>query len=125
MFAEAHHVFVDGVVEDFFDEDVDSVVVVGAVAEFADVHAGSPTDVFAPVEGFDVVFVVVGGVGGRFGGVAVVVDVVFEEYVVVVCHDGVSVDDDLSAEMKFFNPIAQIYEIFAKKPRLASVDLRL
>ena len=61
FFAVAHDVFVDGVIDDFFDEDVDAVVVVGAVADAPDVHAGAQSDVLEGGEGLDLAFVVDGG----------------------------------------------------------------
>ena len=62
--AEAHDEFVYGVVDDFLEEDVDAVVVLGAVADAADVHAGALADVFQGGERLDFAFVVV---VGRFG----------------------------------------------------------
>ena len=59
--AEAHHIFVDGVVEYFLEQHIDAVVGIRAVAELADVHAGAPLYVFLPVEGLNVGFGVVGG----------------------------------------------------------------
>lgn len=58
--AVAHDVFVDAVVENFLEQDVDAVFGGGAIAEFANIHAGAETDVLTPVEGFDGVFVVDG-----------------------------------------------------------------
>ena len=57
--SESHHVFVDGVVEDFFEQYVDSVVGICSVAEFPYVHAGTPADMFFPVECTNVVLAVV------------------------------------------------------------------
>ena len=42
----AHDEFVDGVVDNLFDEDVYAVVFVCAVSEFSDIHSGPVTDVF-------------------------------------------------------------------------------
>lgn len=60
--AEAGGELVDGVVDDLFDEDVYAVVVGGAVAELADIHAGAETDVLHVFEVYNAAFVVVSGV---------------------------------------------------------------
>src|SRR6266540_224034 len=57
--AEAHDEFVDGVIDHFFEEDVTAVVVMGAVADAPDVHAGAQPDVFKAAEGLDLAFVVI------------------------------------------------------------------
>ena len=56
---EAHHELVHGVVDHLLHEDVDAVVVAAAVADVPDVHAGALADVLDPVEGRDVLVVVV------------------------------------------------------------------
>ena len=58
LFAEPRGVFVDGVIDDLLDEDVDAVVVRGAVAQFADVHAGTEAYMFHVLEVDDGVVVV-------------------------------------------------------------------
>ena len=58
--AEAHHILVDGIVEHLLEQHVDSVVVVRPVAQLADVHTGAQTDMFAPVEGLDIIFYILG-----------------------------------------------------------------
>ena len=50
LFAVSHRVFVDGIVYDFFDEHIDAVSLVVAVAEPPDIHAGPPADMFDVVE---------------------------------------------------------------------------
>ena len=45
LLAVAHDEFVDGVVDDFLEQDIDAVVGVGAGAEATDVHAGAQADV--------------------------------------------------------------------------------
>ena len=42
--AEAHHIFVDGVVENLFKQNVDSVIEIRAIAQFADIHARAAAD---------------------------------------------------------------------------------
>ena len=62
-FAVPHDEFVDGVVDDFLQENVDAVIGGSAVPEFPDIHTGAEADVRLPVEGFDAVFVVFFGHG--------------------------------------------------------------
>ena len=57
-FSGVHFEFVDGVVDDFFEENVDAVFGEGAVAESSDVHARSRADVFHIGEVADVIVVV-------------------------------------------------------------------
>src|SRR5690606_2004621 len=45
-----HHVFIDRVVQDLLDQDIDPVVGRTPVAEFSDVHPGAESNVFFPVE---------------------------------------------------------------------------
>ena len=52
--AEAHHVFVYGVVQHLFDQDVDPVVGGRSVAEFPDIHTRPPPDVLFPIQCPDV-----------------------------------------------------------------------
>ena len=52
----AHDELINGVVHDFFDQDVDPIVAGGAIAQLADVHARAQADVLAPVQGTDIVF---------------------------------------------------------------------
>ena len=42
--AGPHDEFVDRIVDDLLDEDVNAVVGLGAVAQLADIHAGAQTD---------------------------------------------------------------------------------
>ena len=58
-FAVAHNEFVNGVVHDFLQQDVDAVVVVGPVADPADVHPCALADVLQGGERFDLVLVVI------------------------------------------------------------------
>ena len=53
---------IDGVVDYLFNEDVDAVVVGGAVAQFADVHTGAETDMLHVFEVDDAVVGVIGGI---------------------------------------------------------------
>lgn len=64
LLSEPHHIFVDRVVENLFQEHVYAVVGIGAVAEFSDIHAGTPLDMFFPVKGLDVLLAVIGGCRG-------------------------------------------------------------
>lgn len=54
--AVAHDKFVDPVIDYFFHEDVDAIVVVGAGTGTPDIHAGTEADVFEGGEGFDFIF---------------------------------------------------------------------
>jgi hypothetical protein len=58
----AHHVFVDAVIDDFFDQDVDTIICAGSVAEFTDVHARTETDMLFPVKTSDFVFGILYGI---------------------------------------------------------------
>ena len=58
-FAMPLHKLVDGVVDDLFEEHVDTVVVGASVAQFADIHAGTEADMFIPFEGDNVGVVVI------------------------------------------------------------------
>ena len=58
LLAGAHDVFVDGIVDDFFEEDVTAVIVMGAIADAADVHAGAEADVFQRGERLDFALVI-------------------------------------------------------------------
>ena len=60
LLAEAHDVFVHGVVDDFLEKDIDAVVQIGAVAQATDIHPRSEADVLEGAEGFDLA-IVVGG----------------------------------------------------------------
>ena len=59
-FAFVHTELIDGVVDGLFDEYIDTIVVVLAIAQFADIHTGTAADMLAVVE-MDNVVVVVGG----------------------------------------------------------------
>ena len=56
--AVAHDEFVNGVINDLLEQDVAAVVVMGAVADAADVHAGAQADVFQRGERLDFALVV-------------------------------------------------------------------
>ncbi len=58
LFAVAHDVFIDGVIDDLLQEDVAAVVVVRAVAEAPDVHAGAQADVLDRGERLDLALVI-------------------------------------------------------------------
>ncbi len=58
LLAEAHDVFVDGVVDDFLEKDVATVVEIRAVTDTADVHAGAEADVFEGRKRFDFALVI-------------------------------------------------------------------
>ena len=59
LVAEAVHVFVDRVVDHLLDEDIDAVVGLRAVAQFADVHAGAQPHVLTRRERADGVVAIV------------------------------------------------------------------
>ena len=81
LVAEAHHVFVDRVVEHLFDKHIYAVVAVGAVAELAYVHARSALYVLFPVQRLYVRFAVCSS-----AAIDVAVGCLYIEYVVVVAH---------------------------------------
>jgi len=58
-FAMTGGVFIDGIIDDLLEKDIDAVVGRGAVAELADVHARPEAHVFSRAKGFDVRFGVV------------------------------------------------------------------
>ena len=58
LLAVAHDEFVDGVVDHLLEQDVAAVVVMGAVADAPDVHAGAQADVFEGTERLDLALVV-------------------------------------------------------------------
>ena len=60
-FAFFHAELVDGVIDCFFDEDVDTVVGVRSVAQLTDIHTGAEADMLETGEGNDVTFVVLRG----------------------------------------------------------------
>ena len=58
LLAIAHDEFVNGVIDDLLEQDVAAVIVMGAVADAPDVHAGAQADVFEGGKRFDFAFVV-------------------------------------------------------------------
>lgn len=66
--AVAHNELIDGVIDNFLQEDIDSVVVLGTVADSADIHSGSFSDMFEGRKGLDFAFVVDGGIFSGHGG---------------------------------------------------------
>ena len=56
LLAGTHHEFVDGVVDNFFHQHVNAVVGAVAVAELADVHTRTFTDMFVPFQCSNAVF---------------------------------------------------------------------
>ncbi len=56
--AVSHGEFVDGVVDDLLQEDVDAVALTVSVSEPADVHAGAAADVLVPFQGLDGIVVI-------------------------------------------------------------------
>ena len=56
--AAAHDKFIDRVIQDLFEKDVDTVIGMRAVAEPADVHARPFADMLQGTQGFDLGFVV-------------------------------------------------------------------
>ncbi len=59
-FTETRGELIDGIVDDLLDEDVNAVVMGGAVTEFTDVHTRTETDVFHIFEVDDAVVAIVG-----------------------------------------------------------------
>ncbi len=58
LLAVAHDEFVNGVINDLLEQDVAAVVVMGAVADAADVHAGAQADMFQGGKRLDLALVV-------------------------------------------------------------------
>ena len=58
--AEAHRELVHGIVDDLFQQDIDAVSLPLSVPQAPDIHAGAPPDVLIPLQGDDVLFVIVG-----------------------------------------------------------------
>ena len=48
--AIAHEVFIDAVVNDLFEQDVNAVIRTGPVPQLADVHARTKPDVLLPIQ---------------------------------------------------------------------------
>ena len=69
FFALAHHELIDRVIDGLFQQHIDAIFRVGAVAEAADVHPGAEADVLEGREGLDAGFSVVGrhGMGKKEG----------------------------------------------------------
>lgn len=65
-FALAHAELVDRVVDSLFDEDIDAVVGVATVTEFADIHTRSATDMFSIVEVDNILIAVIHGSGIQY-----------------------------------------------------------
>ncbi len=57
--ARPHDKLVNGVVDDFFEQNIDAVILVRAVAQPADIHAGPLSDMLQRTEGLDLAFVVI------------------------------------------------------------------
>jgi hypothetical protein len=53
-----HDEFVDRIIDDLFEQDIDSVIVMGSIPGPPDIHPGPGTDVLERREGFDLTFVV-------------------------------------------------------------------
>ena len=54
----AHDEFVNGVVNDFLDQDIDAVIILRSVAHAPDVHAGAFADVLQRGERLNLAFVI-------------------------------------------------------------------
>ena len=48
-FSESHDVFVDAVVDDFFEKDIYTIIMSGAVASLADIHSRTRPDMIVPL----------------------------------------------------------------------------
>src|SRR5690606_22006347 len=55
-----HYKLVNGIVDNFFQQYIDAVVVSRTVAQLTDVHPRAQPDVFFPVERSDTIFVICG-----------------------------------------------------------------
>jgi len=58
LLAVAHDKFINGVINDLLEQDVAAVLVMGAVADASDVHAGAQADMFERGKRLDFAFVV-------------------------------------------------------------------
>src|SRR5258706_998239 len=54
----AHNEFIDAVIDDLFEQDIAAIVVMGAIADAANVHAGAQSDMFEGRERLDFTLVV-------------------------------------------------------------------
>src|SRR5437867_8688879 len=59
LLAEAHDIFVNGVINDLLEQDITAVVVMIAVADAPDVHARAQPDVLQRTERLDLALVVI------------------------------------------------------------------
>ena len=60
LFARPHDKFIDGIIDNFFEQDINAVIRVGPVAQATDVHAGAQADVLERTERLDLALVVTG-----------------------------------------------------------------
>jgi hypothetical protein len=58
MLAVAHDELIDAVVDDFLQQDIDTVIHVRAVPETTDIHTGSQSNMLEGTERFDLAFII-------------------------------------------------------------------
>ena len=57
-FAIPHHVFVDGVIEYFFQQYIDPIIRIATISQFTNIHTRAPADMFHPVQRLDIVVII-------------------------------------------------------------------
>ena len=45
--------FINTIIQDFFQEHIDAIIGAGSITQFADIHARPQADMFPPIETFD------------------------------------------------------------------------
>lgn len=58
-FTEAHHVFINGVVQDLFQKDVNTIVIRCTIAQLPDIHPRAAADMLLPLKGNYVFFLII------------------------------------------------------------------
>src|SRR5690606_18966781 len=54
--SKTHHMLIDTIVKDFFDQNINPIVLSTSIAQLADIHPGPQPDMFPPIEGFYTLF---------------------------------------------------------------------
>ena len=59
LLTSTHDILVDRVVKDFLQQDIDTVIGMGAISKLPDIHPWTATNMLVPLQGLDVTVVVV------------------------------------------------------------------
>ena len=59
LLTSTHDILVDRVVKDFLQQDIDTVIGMGAISKLPDIHPRTATNMLVPLQGLDVTVVVV------------------------------------------------------------------